>query len=194
MAARKPWIFIDHSAQPFGHLVIGTLPQGAERTCGAYDRQIIYVILCGDFRQLVRHASTAGDARNHAPGLFKNTVQYALGAAHFPQHVDVDCATTTRNFMCKANLRYTAANAVFDKFFMPFGACFAEENLRDHLAIFIIAVGIHCRNCANSAGCSPCARTCMICCGNALATFDQWPNFTATVHYGFQTFEHNCNP
>jgi hypothetical protein len=30
--------------------------------------------------------------------------------------------------------------------------------------------------------------------GNALATFDQRPNFAATIDNGFQTLEHNHNP
>ena len=96
--------------------------------------------------------------------------------------------------MRQANLCNAATDAVFHELFMTFRACFPVKNLRDHFAIFIIAVGINRRHRANAAGSSPCARTCVIGGGNALATFDQWPNFAATVHYGFQTLEHNYNP
>ena len=96
--------------------------------------------------------------------------------------------------MRQTNLRDAATDAVFDQLFMTFSACFAVKNLRDHLAIFIIAVGINRRNSANATGSSPCARTCVIGSGNALATFDQRPNFAATIDNGFQTLEHNHNP
>ena len=121
-------------------------------------------------------------------------MQYALRPAHFPKHIDVYRAFAAGYFMRKLHLRDAAADAVFDQFFMPFGAGFAVEHLRDHVAIFVIAVGIHRRNCADSASSGPSARTCMVGCGNALAAFDQRPDFLATVDYGFQTLEHKYDP
>jgi hypothetical protein len=77
---------------------------------------------------------------------------------------------------------------------MPFGARFAKEDLRDHVAIFIIAIGIYRRYCADAARRSPRTRTCMIGRRNALAAFDQWPYFTATIDNGFQTLKHKYYP
>ena len=45
-------------------------------------------------------------------------MKHALGAAHFPQHVDVDGALARRHFVCALDLRDGAVDSVFDQFFM----------------------------------------------------------------------------
>jgi hypothetical protein len=92
------------------------------------------------------------------------------------------------------HLGYTAPDAIGDQLFVAFGACLAQKDLRNHIAVFVIAVGVHRRHRADTASGSPGTRTCMICCSDALAAFDQRPNFTATIDNGFQTLEHKHNP
>ncbi len=96
--------------------------------------------------------------------------------------------------MRQFDLRDAALDAIGHQFLMPFGARFAEEHLRNHIAIFVIAVGIYGRHGANAASGSPSTRTCMICCSDTLAAFDQRPHFTAAIDYGFQTLEHKHHP
>ncbi len=121
-------------------------------------------------------------------------MQDALRAAHFPQHIDIDRALATRYFMRQLDLCDAATDAIFDKLLMAFGAGFAVEHLRNHVAIFVIAVGIDCRYRADASSGGPSARACMIGCGNALAAFDQRPDFLAAIDNGFQPLEHKYDP
>src|SRR3546814_13558451 len=70
--------------------LISALPQGAEGTGGTDGGQVVDAVGGCDLRQFVRHARAAGDAGHHPLGAFQNAMEDALGAAHFPQHVDID--------------------------------------------------------------------------------------------------------
>src|SRR3546814_3581853 len=98
MTARQPGILINHRGQPFRSLAIGAFPERTKSAGRTDDRQITYFIGSSDFTQLVRHARTTGNARDHSARPVKYAIQHALRAAHFPQHVDIDRALATGQF------------------------------------------------------------------------------------------------
>src|SRR3546814_10761079 len=74
MTARQPGILINHRGQPFRSLAIGAFPERTKSAGRTDDRQITYFIGSSDFTQLVRHARTTGNARDHSA----RPVKYAI--------------------------------------------------------------------------------------------------------------------
>src|SRR5690554_74343 len=200
MPASQPRIFINHRRHKVGHFAIGPLPQGTKSTGGTDNRQIANTVLLGNFRQLIGHARAAGNTGHHAFCLFQHAFQYTLCAAHFPQDVDVDRAFAIGNLERTFDLRHRAINSILDKLFMALAASLAMIDLRDNIAIFVVAVRINSRNSTDTAGGSPRTRTCMIGCSDTFATLDQRPNFTAIILDWLNPFEHyillyaSCGP
>ncbi len=194
MTAGQPWVLIDHCGKPFGSLRIGPLPQCAEGPAGRNDRQIIDAVGGGDFGKLVRHARAASDAGHHSLGSLQDAVQHPLRAAHLPQYVDVDRALAAGDFIGALHLRNRAVDGIIDQFLMAFAAGQRLVDLRNDPPFGIIAVGIDRRYRADAAGRRPGAGAGMVGGGNALPSFDQRPNFAATVQDGLQAFEQRSLP
>ena len=190
MTTRQPGIFIDHRRQPFRRLGIGALPQRAKRAAGRHDRQIADIIGGCDFGQLVGHARAAGHARDHPLGLFQHAMQDALRPAHFPQHVDVDRAPAIGNLIGALDLLDRAVDRIGDQFLMAVAAGAAVIDLGDDIAETVIAVGIDGGHRADAASRRPGTGTRMVGHRNALAAFDQRPDFAATIDDRLQPLEH----
>ena len=192
VATRQPGVFINDRAQKLWNLRIGPLPQRAEGAAGADDGQIGDAEFSGDFRQLIRHARATGDAVDQAFGLFQNAAQNGLRTAHFPQDVDVDGALARRDFVGALHLRNGAFNAELDQLFMPFPARLAVVHLGRDLAGRVIAVRIHRRDSTDAACCRPSARTGMVGRRNALAAFNQRPDFASVINDRLQSLKHSA--
>src|SRR3546814_16257761 len=123
MTARQLGILINHRGQPFLSLAIGAFPERTKSAGRTDDRQITYVIGSSDFTQLVRHARTTGNARDHSARPVKYAIQHALRAAHFPQHVDIDRALATGQFKGTTYLFHRTLTGILDHFLMPFASC-----------------------------------------------------------------------
>ena len=195
VATGQPRVFIHHRAQPFGGLGIGALPQRAERPGRADDRVIMHAILRGDFGEFVGHAGPAGHAVHHAARAFQHAMQDALGTAHFPQHIDVDGADAALQFrggdlIGALHLGDPAIDAVLHQFFMTIAAGGGAVDLRDDVAIGVIAVGVDRAHRANPAGQCPGARRGVVGGRNTLAAFHQRPHLAATHHQRFHTRKH----
>ena len=194
MPAGEPRVFVDYCGKPLCGFVIGPLPQGAERARGADDRQIVDAVGRGDLAQLVRHASAAGDARHETLGAFEDSVEHALSAAHFPQHVDIDGALAGRHVICALDLGDRAVDRIFDQLFVAFATSQTGIDLRDDPPFGIIAVGIDRRDGADAAGRRPGTAAGMIGGGHTLAAFDQRPHLAAAIENGLKALEQNPSP
>ena len=187
--ARQPRVFIDHRCHQIGHLVVGPLPKRAESAARADDRQIADIEARRYFRELVGHACAAGDTRHHPAGVFQHAFEHGLRPAHFPQHVDVDRALAVRDFVGLLHLRGGAVDGVADQFLMALLAGAAVVDLRNDVAVRVIAVGIDRADGADPACRGPCARTGVIGRRNTLAAFDQRPHFTPAIDDRAQSLE-----
>ena len=185
MTTRQPRIFIDHRCHEVRNLVIGPLPQRPEGACGTDDRQIIDTICLGNFGQLIRHAGTAGNTSDHAFCLLEYAFQYLLRATHFPQDIDIDRALAARNFIGLGDLSHRTVDRILDQFLMPLLAFSAMIDLRDDIAMFVIAIRVDSRYRANTAGSSPGSRTGVIGGCDAFSSLDQWPYFLTIILDGF---------
>ena len=87
-----------------------------------------------------RAARHAGD---EPAGAFQDAVQHALRPAHFPQHVDVDRALATGDVERALHLLDRALDRIFDQFLMAFAPGQRAVDLRNDLAVGIVAVGVH---------------------------------------------------
>ena len=190
MPAREPRVLIDDGGEPFGGLVIGALPQSAEGASGADDRQIIDAVGSCDFRQLVGHARAAGDARDETLGSLEHSMEHALRAAHFPQHVDVDRALAAGDVVGAVHLSNGAVDGEANQFLVPFAAGEAFIDLRDDPAFGIVAVGIDGRHGSNAPGGRPGAGARMIGRAYAFAALDERPDLAASIEDGPQALEH----
>jgi hypothetical protein len=108
-----------------------------------------------------------------------------LRAAHFPQDIDVDRTLATRNFIGLLHLRNRTVDRVLDQFLVPLFAFPPMIDLRDDIAIFVIAVRIDCGYRANATGGSPGSRTGVIGGCDAFSTLDQRPYFLTVILDGF---------
>ena len=189
MAARQPGVFIDHCRHQVGDLGIAALPQSAERARRADDGQVVDVMLRRNFRELVGHTRAAGDAGDEAGAIFENAFEDLLRAAHFPQHVDVDRALAARDFVRALDLLGAALDAVAHQLFEAFDAGRLRVDLRDRVAVLVIAVGIDRADCSDAASSGPGAGTHVIGGGNTLAAFDERPDFLAAVADRLETLE-----
>ncbi len=189
MPARQPRVFIDHRCHQFGHLVIAAFPQCAERPARTDDRQVGHIEPRRDFRQLVRHPRPAGDAGHHAAGVFQHAFEHSLRPAHFPQHVDVDRTLAACDFIGLFDLRGRAINGVADQFLMAFAARCAVIDLRNRVAVCVIAIGVDRADRADTARSRPRARTGMVGCRYAFAAFDQRPHFAPAIDDRAQSLE-----
>src|SRR3546814_7664041 len=122
--------------------------------------------------QLVRHARTTGNARDHSARPVKYAIQHALRAAHFPQHVDIDRALATGQFKGTPYLFHRTINGILDQFLMPFASCAGTINLRNDLPRRIIAVRVDGRHSANASSSSPGAGAHMVGNRDPFATFN----------------------
>ena len=179
MPAGKPRVFIDHRREPFRGLVIGTLPQRAERARRADDRQIVDAVRRGDLAELVGHSGAAGDAAHQPLGSLEDAVEDALGAAHFPQHVDVDRALARRHVVGALHLCDGAVDRIFDQLFVAVATGQRLIDLRDDAPLRVVAVGIDRGDGADAAGRRPRAAAGVVGRADALAAFDQRPDFAA---------------
>ena len=173
MAAGQPRILVDDAAKPVAEFMIGALPQGAEGAARRDDRIIVNPVTGADLGDPVRHAGAAGDAVDQPAGAFQDAVQHALGRGHLPQNIHVDAALPVRALVGDAGLLDPAGDCVGDKFLMPLAAGAAEINLRDQLSRLVVAVGIHARECADTARGGPGARAFAIRDRDALAALDE---------------------
>ena len=189
MPARQPGVFIDHCRHQVGNLGIAALPQRTERARRADDRQIMDVMLRRDFCELVGHARAAGNAGDKAGAVFKDAFEDLLRTAHFPQHVDVDRALAARDFVRALDLFGAALDAVADQLFEAFDAGRLRVDLRDRVAVLVIAVGIDRADSTDAASSSPGAGAHVIGGGNTLAAFDERPDFLAAVADRLETLE-----
>ena len=189
MAARQPRVFIDHRAQQVGHLVIGPFPQRAEGAGRGDDRQVVNAEALGDFRQLVGHSRPAGDARHHALRAFQHAFQDFLGAAHFPQDVDVDGTLAAGNLVGALHLGHGPVDAIADQLAMAFQPGHLFIDLRHDLAFGIIGIGIDRTDRADAARRRPGTRTGMVGSRHALAALDQRPHFAASIKDRLQPLE-----
>ena len=193
MAAGQPGILIDHRGQPFGRLVIGALPQGAEGAGRADDRQIIDPVGRGDLAQPVRHAGAAGDAGDQSPGPLEHAVEDALRAAHLPQDVDVDRAVAAGDVIGALDLLDGAVDGIADQLLVPLASGQRVIDLRDDPPFGIVAVGIDRRDGADAAGRGPGARAQMVGRRYALATFDKRQHFAARIENRANSLEHHTS-
>ena len=74
---------------------------------------------------------------------------------------------------------------ILDQFLVPLLAFAAMIDLRDDIAILVIAVRIDGRDSANATSGGPCTRTCVIGGGDAFSTLDQRPYFPTVILNGF---------
>ena len=155
MPACEPRVLINHGREPFRSLRIGPLPQRAKGAARTDDRQVIDVIRRRDLAELIRHPRAAGHARNQPLGPFEHTVEHALSAAHFPQHVDIDSTLAARDLERALHLLHRALDRIFDEFLVPLAPRQRGVDLRDDLAVWIVAVGVDRRNGADSSGGGP---------------------------------------
>ena len=190
VSASQPRILVHDRRQPLRCLGIGALPQRAEGTTGADDRQVVDAVGCGDLRQLVRHAGTTGDSGDQTLGPLQHAVQHALRATHFPQHVDVDRTRPARDLPRAMDLLHGAVDRVLDQLLVPLAPGQRAIDLGDDLALGIIAVGVHRRHGADAARRCPGARRRMVGCRDALAPLDQRPDLAAVIIDWSQALEH----
>ncbi len=194
MATRKPRVFVNHCRHQVGDLGIAALPQRTESARRADDGQVVDIVLRGDFRELVGHARAAGDAGDEAGAVLEDAFEDLLRAAHFPQHVDVDRALAARDFVRTLDLFGAAFDAVAHQLFEAFDAGRLRIDLRDRVAVLVIAVGIDRADGADAARGGPGTRTQVIGGGHALAAFDQRPDFLAAIADRLETLEtHKLN-
>ena len=189
MSASQPRVFIDDRCHQFGDLAVTAFPQGAERPCGADNRQVTHIIPRRDLGELVGHTGTTGNTRHKTLGIFQNTFEHGLRAAHFPQHVNIDRALAIGDLISLADLFGAAINAITDQLFMTLAAGLLGIDLRDDVSVFIGAVGVDCTDCADAARSSPRAGAGMIRRGNPLAAFNQRPDFASAINDRVQPFE-----
>src|SRR4029078_1532119 len=128
--------------EPFGGLVIGALPQRAERPRRADDGEIVDPVGSGDLAQLIGHARAAGDAADQPLGSLEDAVQHALRAAHLPQDVDVDRALARGDVVGALDLRDRAVDRIFDQLFVPVAAGQRLIDLGNDAAFGVVAVGV----------------------------------------------------
>ena len=112
----------------------------------------MHPIIPRDFRKLIGHARTAGDAMDQATRAFQHAARNPFSAAHFPQDIGMDAALAAGHIPGALGLGDAALDAVFNQFFMPVTACFAVIDLPDDTAIRVITIGIDGRESANAAG------------------------------------------
>ena len=153
--------------------MVRPLPQRAEGAGRGDDRVIMNTELRGDVGQPVRHARAAGDPVDKALGLLHDLIDHAFRAAHFPQDVRVDTALTAGDVERLARLGYRALDRVGDQLLMPLPARAGVIDLRNGVAVFVVAVRVHGADRAHAAAQSPMARGGSVRHGDALATFDQ---------------------
>ena len=151
MPASEPRVFINHTPQPFRRLVIGALPQCGEGAGGRNDRVVMHPIIPRDFRKLIGHARTAGDAMDQATRAFQHAAGNPFSAAHLPQNIGMDAALAAGHIPGALGLGDAALDAVFNQFFMPVATGSAVIDLPDDAAIRVIAIGIDGRESANAA-------------------------------------------
>ena len=174
--AGQPRILIDHCAQPLARLRIGALPQRAERSAGRDDRIVENPVPCRDFAQLVGHARAAGHAMQQPLGLAQHAFQHPLRAAHFPQNVDVERPAPRPQLVGgdvigAAHLLHGTADRIGNQLLVPAFPRPRGVDLRDHIAILVIAVGVHGRHRAQPARLRPGAGRRMVGGGHTLAAF-----------------------
>ena len=189
MSAGQPGIFIDHGCHEIGNLGVAALPQCPKGTGRGNDGQIVDVVTRRDFRKFIRHTCAASHAGDQSRAVFEHTFQNLLRTTHFPQHVDIDGALATGNFMGALHLFGRAVYGITNQLLEPLLTRRLRVNLGDRIAIVVVAVSIDCADSSNAASGCPCAGAQMVGCGNALATFDQWPDFLAAIAYRLQTLE-----
>src|SRR5690349_8541932 len=173
MPAGEPRVFVDNAAEPVAEFVIGALPQGAKGARRGDDRVVVDAVAGADLGDLIRHAGTAGDAVDHAARAFQNPVQDTLGGRHFPQHIHVDAALAIRALIGDAGLLDAAGNRVGDELLMSLAPGAAVIDLRDQLAVLVVAVGVDAGEGADPARGGPGPRTLAIRDRDALAAFDE---------------------
>ena len=164
MTTGAPGVFIDHTAEPFGEAVIGTLPENLEGSGRADDWIVVNAIFSADLSHLVGHASAAGHAVHDALGAFEHTMENTLATAHLPQNVHVDRAVAAGEFVSNLCLVDAALDGIGNELFVPVTSTLAVIDLIDHLAVFAREVGIDAFAIGNS---------------NALAAFHQRKCFTS---------------
>src|SRR5207302_790524 len=192
--AGEPRVLINDCREPLGGLVIGPLPQGAEGARRADDRQIADAVGGGDFGELVGHARAASDSRYEPLGALENSVEDALRAAHLPQHIDVDRPLPGGDLIGALHMRNRAVDRILDQLFVTIATSERLVNLRDDAAFRIIAVGIDCADRPDAASSGPGARARVIGRGDALAAFDQRPDFAPSIEDGLEALEQITSP
>src|SRR5947208_16619292 len=156
MAPRQPRILVNNAAEPVAEFVIGALPQGAEGARGRDNRIIVDAVTGADLGDAVGHAAAAGDAIDKSTRAFETAMQHTLGGGHLPQHIHVDAALAVRALIGDAGLLDAAGDRVGDQLLMPLTAGAAEIDLRDQLALVVVAVGIDAGEGADPARGGPC--------------------------------------
>ena len=92
------------------------------------------------------------------------------------------------HFIGLLRLGNAALNGIGDQFFMPVAARFALIDLRDEIAVLVIAVGIDAGKSADAAGRSPGAGAFAVGHGNAFAALNERQHFTAGNDKTFKRF------
>src|SRR6516164_1651430 len=92
-----------------------------------------------DFGDLIGHARAAGDTVDEAARAFEHAVKDALRRRHLPQHVHVDAALAVRALMRDTRLMDAAGDGVGDELLMALAARAPVIELRNALAMAVIA-------------------------------------------------------
>ncbi len=162
MPAGKPGVLVDHRSHQLRNLGIAALPQRAKGTRRADDWQIADVVALGDLGQLVGHAGAAGDPGDQAGRVLEHAFEYFLRPAHLPQHVDVDRTPPAGDVMCALHLFGGAIDGVANQLHVSFLASQRVVDLRDDLALGVVAVGVDRADRADPACSGPGARTSVV--------------------------------
>src|SRR6516225_1056035 len=129
-----------------------------------------------DFGDLIGHARAAGDTVDEAARAFEHAVKDALRRRHLPQHVHVDAALAVRALMRHARLMDAAGNGVGDELLMALAPGTAVIELRDSLALLVVAIGVDAGEGANAAARRPGSRAFAVGDGNTLAALNERQN------------------
>src|SRR5579864_190557 len=186
VAAGEPGILVDDAAQPIAKLVVGAFPKRAEGACRGNDGVVVDTIAGADFGDLVGHAGAAGDAIDEPARAFEHAMEDALCRRHLPEHIHVDAALAVGALMGDARLMDAAGNRVGDELLMALAPRAAMVDLRDALALRVVAVGLDAGESADASGSSPGTGAFAVGDGNALAALDEREHLAAGNHQRFQ--------
>src|SRR5205085_9454114 len=160
---------------------------------GADDGEIMVLVGGGDLGQFVRHARAAGDSGDEAAGPLQHAVEHALGAAHLPQHVDIDRSLDAGDVIGLLDLGAGAVDGVVDQLLVPLAPGQRVVDLGDDPAFRIVAVRIDRGDGADAARRRPGAGACVVGGRYAFAAFDQRQHFTARIADRPDTLEHHSS-